>query len=249
MIGMSVVPLGVGDAFSALYYSACLAVECDGAWLLVDCPHPIRKMMREASRAASVQLDIDNVQAIALTHLHADHASGLEDFAYYSHFFLQRKTVLATHPQVAENLWSGHLSASMGQLRGMPGMPLQTKQLDDYMNLVLLDEHASVQIGPFTLECRKTIHPIPTFAFRIHAAGRSLGCSADTSFDPALLAWLLEADTVVHETNHGIHTPYETLAALPESTRKKLRLIHYPDTFDLQASVITPLREGVRYDV
>jgi glyoxylase-like metal-dependent hydrolase (beta-lactamase superfamily II) len=33
-------------------------------------------MMREASLRGGIELDIDGVEAVALTHLHADHASG-----------------------------------------------------------------------------------------------------------------------------------------------------------------------------
>jgi hypothetical protein len=45
-----------------------------------------------------------------------------------------------------------------------------------------------------------------------------------TAFDPALIAWLGEADVVVHETNHGVHTPYGKLAALPVALRSRMRL-------------------------
>jgi hypothetical protein len=75
-MGLDLLALGVGDAFSAVHYSTCLALRAEGRWLLVDCPHPIRKMMREASLRGGIELDIDGVEAVALTHLHADHASG-----------------------------------------------------------------------------------------------------------------------------------------------------------------------------
>ena len=46
-----------------------------------------------------------------------------------------------------------------------------------------------------------------------------------------------------------MHTPYELLAALPAELRAKMRLIHYPDDFDLNASAIEPLRQGRMYAV
>ena len=81
MRGLSFLPVGVGDAFSAEHYSSCVAVESEGAWLLIDCPHPIRKMLREAGGRAGIELDVDTFGGIVLTHLHADHSSGLEGFA------------------------------------------------------------------------------------------------------------------------------------------------------------------------
>ena len=83
---------------------------------------------------------------------------------------------------------------------------------------------------------------------KIRAGGRCLGISADTSYDPFLIDWLSEADMIVHETNLGIHTPYESLAALPETLRRKMRLTHYTDDFDLAASIIEPLVPGRSYD-
>src|SRR5437660_9163269 len=113
MSGLRVVVLGVGDAFSALSYSSCLALEAEGAWLLIDCPHPIRKVLREGGAAAGVPLDVDNFCAVVLTHLHADHCSGLEGMAFYARYRLKRRLPLFVHPEASARLWEGHLAASM----------------------------------------------------------------------------------------------------------------------------------------
>lgn len=246
MTKLSFVPLGVGDAFSALFYSSCLLVEHEGRRLLVDCPHPIRKMLREATEG---RVDIGDIDGVLLTHLHADHCSGLEGFGYFARFVLGRKARLWAHPSVIERLWDGHLAAGMEALLPVGEAEAQHMHLVDYFEVEPLDFERSVTIGPFSVRARPTIHHVPTTAFRIAAGGRELGYSADTSFDPALVAWLSEADLVVHETNYGIHTPYAKLAELPAETRQKMRLVHYPDDFDRGASVIDPLRQGERYFV
>jgi ribonuclease BN (tRNA processing enzyme) len=241
---LRVLTLGVGDAFSARWYSSSLALEAEGAWLLVDCPHPIRKILRESGEAAGVSIDVGDFSGVALTHLHADHASGLEGFGYFSHFLLGKRQVLLTHPLVAADLWDGHLRSSMAHLMPSPGAPTVEMDLSDYFDLRPLAEREATALGPFSVECRRTIHHIPTTAFRIRAGGRCLGYSADTAFDPDLIGWLAEADLVIHETNHGVHTPYEKLAALPAALRAKMRLIHYPDDFDVAGSAIEPLSQG-----
>lgn len=242
-MSLAFVPLGVGDAFSARWYSSCLAIEHDGRWLLVDCPHPIRKMMREGLG----DVDLDRVEAVALTHLHADHASGLEGYGYFCRFALGRRARLAASPAVTARLWEGHLAAGMERLV-VPGEPTR-RTLEDYFDVTPLETGAPTTVGPFTIEARPTNHHVATTAFRISAGGKTLGYSADTSFDPSLIAWLGEADRFVHETNLGIHTPYASLAALPADVRAKMWLIHYPDDFDLDASVIEPLEPGRRYTV
>jgi ribonuclease BN (tRNA processing enzyme) len=248
-MSLSFVTLGVGDAFSALNYSSCLALEAEGQVLLVDCPHPIRKMMREASLGAGVELDADRVSGLVLTHLHADHSSGVEGLGYFSFFVLKRKLRILAHPEVTRRLWDGHLAAGMEDLIRKPGGEPQRHGFEDYFEHTPLATETAVRFGPFSIECRRTYHHLPTMALRIRAGGRSLGYSADTAFDEGLIQWLAEADLVVHETNYGVHTPYEKLAALPAELRAKMRLIHYPDDFDLGASNIEPLVQGRRYTV
>lgn len=247
-MSLSFVPLGVGDAFSARWYSSCVALEHDGRWILVDCPHPIRKMLAEASEGLGERLDLDRIEAVVLTHLHADHCSGLEGYGFYSFFLLGRRAVVAAHPDVSARLWDGHLAAGMERLSDPRTGRTETRRLKDYFELVDLAAPRT-RIGPFTIETRRTRHHVPTTALRIEAGGRTLGLSADTSFDPGLVEWLGEADRFVHETNHGIHTPYASLAALPASVRARMWLIHYPDDFDREASVIEPLEQGRRYRV
>ncbi len=88
---------------------------------------------------------------------------------------------------------------------------------------------------------------------RITVAGRVLGFSADTAYDPGLIDWLCSAHLIVHEAtsmaHSGVHTPYEKLSALPEALRSRMRLTHLPDDFDAASSVIEPLRQGQVYEV
>ena len=240
---MKLVPLGVGDAFSALWYSSCLALEHEERWILVDCPHPIRKMLHESDAG----VDLDRIEAVALTHLHADHASGLEGYGYFAHFALGRRAPIAAHPPVTERLWDGHLAAGMERL--VTGDQPARRSLGDYFELIPLHVGESIEVGPFTIECRPTRHHIATTAYLIRADGRTLGYSADTAFDPDLITWLSSADLIVHETNYGSqHTPYTELEKLPAELRAKMRLIHYPDDLDLSEPAIEPLVQGRVYE-
>lgn len=238
-------PLGVGDAFTADWYSTCLALRAEGQWLLIDCPHPIRKMMKEAD----CKLDVGDVSGVVLTHMHADHCSGLEGFAFFSHFVHGRPVKLLAHDDVAEPMWTWHFELSMGELIDPEGKQLPLRGFEDYFKHIPIEPGKKVQFGPFTIESRMTVHHIPTTALRITAAGRTLGHSADTAFDPELITWLNQAHTIIHETNYGAHTPYHQLAALPEGIRRKMKLIHYPDDFDREMSIIEPLVQGKRYVV
>jgi ribonuclease BN (tRNA processing enzyme) len=250
MSTVRLIPLGVGEAFSARHYTSCLALGVEDDWLLIDCPHPVRKMLREGSIAAGIPLDLDRVYAVAVTHLHADHCCGLEDFGYFSRLVLDRPARLLMHPEVSDKAWTGLLAAGM-ELSLRPDAPPAYHRLDDYFELIDLDETVPVSCGPFTIECRRTIHAVPTTAFKIAAGGRTLGFSADTAYDPSLVDWLATSDLIVHEAttaiHSGVHTPYEKLAALPAKLRARIRLTHCPDDFDPGPGGIEMLQQGRSY--
>jgi ribonuclease BN (tRNA processing enzyme) len=250
MTGLRLVSLGVGDAFSALYYSSCFAVEAEGQWLLMDSPHPIRKIFREGTQAAGMAMDVDRIGALILTHLHGDHASGVEGLAFYFRYVLGRRLPVITHPEIAAQLWCKHLAGGMEWSLQEAHKPPVQRMPDEFVEIIPLAESETLRWGPFSLSCRKTIHNIPTIALMVRAAGRTLGYSADTAYDPSLIDWLAPADLIVHEACGGfMHTPYEDLLTLSPELRAKMLILHYPDTFDVEASAIEPIRQGKMYTV
>ena len=241
-------PIGVGDAFSANYYSACMLLAYEGKRILIDCPHPIRKALHDATATTEMPTDLDAIDAIVLTHVHADHSSGLEGFAYFARFVLQRRVQLYAHPKVSERLWENSLAAGMDSLT-MPDGPDQPMTFEDYFELHALSDEEATAVGPFSVECRWTKHPVPTTALRIATKSGALGYSSDTAWDPDLIEWLATADRIIHECNFGIHTPYERLIELPEDVRAKMWIHHLPDSFDRAASLIEPLEQGRLYTI
>jgi ribonuclease BN (tRNA processing enzyme) len=209
-------------------------------------------MLREGMHAAGLpRLDVDKISGIVLSHLHADHSSGLEDMGFFIYYIIGRRARVLAHPEISRELWDGSLWAGMGVSYEKPGAPAVTRKFDDFFELCDLSYTAPTQFGPFTVECRRTFHTVPTTAFRISAAGRTLGFSADTMFDHDLIDWLAPSDLIIHEVTglpeSTIHTPYARLIELPEEIRRKMRLNHLPDSFDIDASAIEPLREGHCY--
>lgn len=246
--GLSVLPLGVGDAFSAIHYPTSMLVSRyeNPAWdnnlMLIDCPQGIRKMMREADDGRYHGLDFSRIDTLILTHLHADHASGLETIAAFFKIVLGRKLRLVAIPEV---------------LDGVPRFLESLKSLgtmEDFFDAVPVTGSESMELSPpvrgfndgLTLRVKQTRHPIPTAALRIWDQGRQLAYSSDTSFDQDLWKWLWEgpkpqssapADLVIHEVGHGIHTSLDDLLNAMQRPRPprcpetwdQLRLIHYPD--------------------
>ena len=243
MSDFEVIVLGVGDTFSENHHSTAVLLVCDGFHLAIDCPDMYRGVLKAAATRAGRPLSLADIDHILITHVHGDHMNGLEGAAFFKHFAEGKRVRLVTSPEVRAVIWDERLTASMSAL--WDGQRFQQLGFDDYFDHVPLSWSGDTVVGPFRIRARRTVHHVPTSALLIEAGGRTLGYSSDTAFDPELLAFLEPADLIIHETNYGpAHTPYAALAALPAELRARMRLVHYPDGFDVAASTITALREG-----
>ena len=140
MMTLRLIPLGVGEAFTAHHYTSCLALGADDDWMLIDCPHPVRKMLVEGSNAAGFPLDLDRISAVAVSHLHADHCCGLEDFGYYSFFALGRRARCSCIPRSRPGSGAACSPGAWSFSQASPATPPVRKQLADYFELIDLDE-------------------------------------------------------------------------------------------------------------
>ena len=243
MSDFQVIVLGAGDTFSERRHSTALLLACDGFYLAIDCPDMYRSVLRDAAERSGLPLAMADVDHVLITHVHGDHMNGLEGFAFYKRFVEGKRVNLVTSPEVRATIWDERLKAPMGTL--WDGSQFQSMSFDSYFDHVLLDWASAIRVGPFQIRARRTIHHVPTSALFIEAAGRSLGYSSDTAFDPALIDFLAPADLIIHETNFGpAHTPYASLAGLPPELRARMRLIHTSDLFDQASSTIAVLQEG-----
>lgn len=249
MSSFSVRVVGVGDAFTARYHNACLLFQAGATRLLVDAPPALARALRDLSlaRPSEEAVGLDDIDHVLITHLHGDHVGGLEQLLFWRRFVTQRKARLHAVPEVLAGLWDTRLRGGMETLLDTPEGPARTLGLDDYAIVEPLGPGANA-IGDLIVEHHPTIHHIPTSAVRVRAGERVIGYSADTAFYPALIDWLSRSDVFFHETNLGVHTPIASLAGLPEETRARMRLIHYPDFFDVAASPIPCAREGERLE-
>jgi ribonuclease BN (tRNA processing enzyme) len=243
MSSFEVIVLGAGDTFSERLHSTALLLCADGAQLAIDCPDMYRGVLRDAADATGRALSLFDIDDVLITHVHGDHMNGLEGVAFFKHFGQDRRLRLHTSPEVRGVIWDRRLAAPMEAL--WDGSSFRQMAFEDYFDYRPLSWTDVITIGPFEIRARRTIHHVPTSALLVTACGRTLGYSADTAFDPDLIAFLSPADLIIHETNLGpAHTSYRDLLTVDGDVRRKLRLIHYPDTFDIKGSEIAIARQG-----
>ena len=240
--------LGVGDAFSTEHWGTSFLCRSDDFVLAVDCPDSYRRALKAANFDHGGQrLDAQDIDAMFLTHLHGDHVNGLEMVLAYRKFVAGGKLPLWTTPEVAETIWEHRLSGSLNTL--YDGEFYNAMSLEDFVDLHVVPWGTTAKVGPFQLITRKTIHHIPTAGLRIRGAGRTLGYSCDTAYDPEHIEWLKDSDVIVHETSLGpAHTPLFRLLELDADLRQKLLVVHYPDSL-AEPDELEFAREGRIYTV
>jgi ribonuclease BN (tRNA processing enzyme) len=238
---------GVGDAFTTRYHHASLIVEAGSTRLMVDAPPAMARMLADLGGRGGPPLSLDDIDQVLVTHLHGDHVGGLEQWLFQRRFVTRRPCTILAIPAVLAGLWEGRLRGGMATLLGTDGV-MRSMTLEDYATLVPLAEGVT-QHGDLAIGWRPTIHHVPTSALRLSAGGRSVGYSADTAYDPGLIAWLATSDLVIHETNLGVHTPLARLMEQPAELQARMRLIHYPDCHDPDTSPLACAREGDVYRI
>ena len=222
---------GVGDAFSLEHHGTHLLVRKDEFVLAVDCPDTFRRALKEHRFPEQKEaMDVGDIDALYLTHLHGDHVNGLEMTLAYRAMVLKKDPLpIYGIPEVLVPLWEERLRVSLGQM--FDGKEIHPIEAARYFRLFPVSERSSNQIGPFGVEVRRTRHHIPTTAMRISDGEARLGYSCDTAFDPELVKWLEEeSEWIVHECTYGeAHTQLPQLQGLDAAIRERMILVHYSD--------------------
>jgi ribonuclease BN (tRNA processing enzyme) len=143
--------------------SSCYLVEHDGFKVLLDLGHG-------AFGALQKYVDPSLIDAVLLSHLHADHWVDLSALQVWRHHGPGH----ATRPFVV-------LAPGDGQIE----------------EAVAWAPHQ--QVGPFTVTTTRVAHPVEAYAMRLEAGGRSLTYSGDTGPCDALLRIAEGSDLLLAE--------------------------------------------------
>ena len=175
---MRVTLLGVGEAFAPEPNSAAL-VEASGFELLIDCGHAVPPALWRA------RPDLDALDAVYLTHHHADHVLGLvpvfERWAFEGR--TRKLTVLTT-------IWGIEQLRRLFEAMSVPAgaFPVHYEVAAE-----------TPMVGPFRLAQALTEHTTPNYAVRLEAGGRRLAWSGDGRPTAEAKHLYAEADLLFHE--------------------------------------------------
>ncbi|MGY1682580.1 MBL fold metallo-hydrolase [Geodermatophilus sp. SYSU D01176] len=163
--------------------ASCYLVEHDGFRVLLD-------LGNGSFGALQAVADPDTVDAVYLSHLHADHCLHVAPFVVW-----HRYSGRATKPSVP-------LFAPVGAERRLAlAYDADGDGLSDVFDFVPVGA-GHLELGPFTAELVRTAHPVECYAIRLTAGGRSLVYTGDTGASAAVVELARGADVLLAEAAH-----------------------------------------------
>jgi len=219
---MKIQMLGTGSAFAKSFYNNNALITVDDRNLLLDCG------ITAPGALHRLGYDFNDLHAVLITHIHADHIGGLEELAFQMKFIYNRKPILYIAEALVEPLWEHSLRGGLWQ------QEFQT--LGDYFDVRPLTPGVSRELMPGL-----SVEPIPTRHIPNKPSYSMLFngfffYSGDTVFDADLLASLVRSrgvkvifhDCQLHEPGI-VHACLPELLTLPDDLQERIYLMHYGD--------------------
>jgi ribonuclease BN (tRNA processing enzyme) len=234
--------LGYHDMFSLKHggLENLTVLQTDRKTLVIEAPSHITKTLPNARDIRS-NSHISKVDALIITHVDADHVSGLDYLLWSKVFEEKSKLLLITRKEVAKQMWQRVKTAFE-----ISRIDMKTKlEMKDYTESINLELGQKTAIPHFGIEIetfyRSTKHaPFVSIAFKIWKDRKPvLAYSGDTSFDLELIDFLAKGGNypIIHEAGSysaksPAHTSIDELLTLPINTQRRIYLNHIPKTLE-----------------
>jgi ribonuclease BN (tRNA processing enzyme) len=162
--------------------ASCYLLEADGFRLVID-------LGNGALGALQKHIGLFEVDAVCLSHLHADHCVDL-----YSYSIARTFSPGGRQP-VIPVYGPANTARRMGYIHGPDGDNLGLMNSFAFETL----QPGRMTIGPFDVQLAHMNHPVETFAFRFSSGGKSLVYTGDTGETEAVPALAAGADVFLSE--------------------------------------------------
>ncbi|MET0448641.1 MAG: MBL fold metallo-hydrolase [Aeromicrobium sp.] len=136
-------------------------------------------------------VDLRDIDAIALSHLHADHCFDMSGLYVVSRY----------HPDGAYRRIPVHSPAGAGPFLASAYGSDDGVGITDQFDFQDWVDGGSVQLGPFTVTSRLVVHPVAAYAIRVETPTASIVYSGDTGPTEKLVELAGEADLFLCEAS------------------------------------------------
>jgi ribonuclease BN (tRNA processing enzyme) len=215
-------------------------VEDTGTALLIDCGNGVFAKLRE-------RIDYVDVDAVVLSHLHADHILDLVPYSY-------ALTYAPRQQPVPVDRWPGTDNPARPELHSPPGGRELFKNLvaawgndalvENAFDLREYDPTESLSVGTLSIRFREVPHFMQTFAMCVSSEGGGrIAYGADTSPTEELKDFARECDLMIMEATlprpertgqRGHLTPREAGEHARDAGAKRLVITHISDELDAE---------------
>lgn len=241
---MDILMLGTGNAFAKRYFNNNALLFHNGYTLMIDCGTTAPLSLHQLG------MQPDAINAIIITHIHADHTGGLEEFAYRMKFQYRKKPVLYVPADIAGILWDHSLRGGLEQENW--------RSLEDYFEVRRVQEGRPVELhDDLTVELVRTEHIPGKLSYSLLFNNRFFYTS-DMRFNPGLVTDLVRnrGCVVFHDCQFlspgAVHASLDELLTLPEDVQSRIYLMHYADDRELYEGRTGRMRfvdQHVRYAI
>ncbi len=223
--------LGSGSAFTVggdNFHSNIFFISETGKKLLIDCGSDIRFSL---NKEGFYHRDITDIY---ISHLHSDHAGGLEYVGLTTKFDPQcDKPNLYLSYDITAAIWNNTLSGGMGSIEG------NITSLDSFFNVHEVDGNRSFRWEKIKFELVKMTHinngtsVMPTYGLFFEVNHAKIFITSDTQLCyQQLETYYQNADVIFHDCETSkyptpVHSHYEELVKLPEPIKRKIWLYGY----------------------
>jgi ribonuclease BN (tRNA processing enzyme) len=202
-------------------------IEADGHRLLLDCGNGAFGKLRAAC-------DFTTVEAVVISHLHADHFFDLVPYAY----------ALTLSPLARETGARPILHAPPGGLeafRRVAGTWNDEQLIERAFDVREYDASAELKAGPLKVRFHEVPHFVRTHAVQVRGAGGSFTYGADCAPNDEIVAFARETDLLMLESAvakpstdgvRGHLTPSEAGAHGRRASARRLVLTHISQDVD-----------------
>jgi ribonuclease BN (tRNA processing enzyme) len=236
---MEIKVLGAGSAFCLENYQSNFIINVDGKNLLLDCGGDIRFSLKEQG------MSYKDIDAVYISHAHADHAGGLEYLAFCTMFDPSaKKPTLYCEKQLLSELWPNTLRGGLETIEG------KLVSLDDYFNIVEVPQNSGFIFNDMEFNLVQTVHVaskyriVPSYGLMFITPDldvtKRIFWTSDTQFCPEtyIKAAYNDSDLILHDCEtspfkSGVHSNFMDLVTLPLETKNKMLLYHYQDNVSL----------------
>ncbi len=220
--------LGSGSAFTTDgNWQSNVLVEHQERRLLIDCGSDARHAMKELGLTAR------DVNAVFVSHLHADHAGGLEWLGFATYFAPDTPPPdLYVADELADRLWNNCLSGGMSSLQG------QKASLTTFFRLHRVPRSGFFLWNGLRFQLVQSVHVFDghavahSYGLLFAAGGKTVLFSGDLQFTPGqCMSLYRQADVIFHDAEtspypSGVHPSYAQLCTLPDDVRARMWLYH-----------------------